>query len=110
MVLGYTCVISVQKMVVQLNYEGYSNMAIESISIIALLWQMTYLFRLTNLFGLNEEKMFRIILNHLLLLALISNKQGKQPPVQVEVSFMHFLRLSNHQKQVSKHGYFTSTF
>lgn len=44
MVIGYACVVSMPRIAVQLNYEGVSNLAIESACIIALLWEMTYLF------------------------------------------------------------------
>ena len=44
MVIEYACVVSIPRIAVQLKYERVSNMAIKSTYMIALLWEMTYLF------------------------------------------------------------------
>ena len=59
MVIGYTCVISVQKIVVQLNYKEALNMAIYHIQCMyhsPSIENDPLVHRLTNMFGLNEEK------------------------------------------------------
>lgn len=61
---------------------------------------MTYLFIDLPISSPKWRESFRVIVNHLLLLALILNERGKQIPIQVEISLTFFLCFSNHQNQV----------
>lgn len=114
MVIEYVCVVSIPRIAVQLKYEGVSNMAIKSAYMIALLWEMNYLFIDLPISWSKWRESFRVIVNHLLLLALILNEQGKQIPIRMEINFTLFLCFSNRQNQVLKawlfHTYFLMDF
>lgn len=77
-----------------MNHRKVKNM--EFIIKIMCLKQKIYLFK--DLSGL-DRKCSRIILNHVLLLDLISNEQRKQTPYLGENCFTFFLCLSNNLNQ-----------